>query len=161
VRVPQIPRLLGEQGLEHGPLGVQGPARPRLGVGGLADRAPRVVQLALQGLDLPEARRGHQQLRQPVALAAEEGHLVVGPRQVAGDGIPRLRGLGQPALDLGRVVLGQLDVGAQGEVAVALGGSPFLGDALAEHAEGVQRGQPALGVAGLGLQALVVLEVGL
>src|SRR6266508_5070924 len=100
MRLAKIARLLREQRLQHTALGFQRPAGPRLGVGSLADRSPRVVQVTLEGLDLAKPRRGDEELRQPIALPSKERDLVFGPGQIAGEHVPSPRNVGESTVDV-------------------------------------------------------------
>ena len=155
----QIPRVLAEECVEHAALAVEDASGASLRLRGFRDGAARVVQVALEGLDLAEARRRQQQPSQSLPLAPEEGELVLGPGQLARERLARPRGGLQPTIDLADAAFGQLHLGTQGEVPVALCRPPLLSNPLALAADRVEGRQPAFGVASLGFELLVVLEV--
>jgi hypothetical protein len=66
----KITRVLAEDHVEHAALAVEDAPGARLRLGGFRDGAARVVEVALEGLDLAEARRRQQQpgQRTPAAV---------------------------------------------------------------------------------------------
>ena len=157
----QVASLLREQPIERGVLSAEDLPGPGLGRARVLDVPPRALEVGLQRLDLLEAGRGQQQTREAITLASEELELPVHARQL-GPALSLIRlHVPDPRVDGADALGAELYVRLHCQVPMALGRSTLLGDALTLRAHAVEPGQPMLGLPRLGLELLVVLEVGL